>query len=707
MKKRFMKFFVTVLFLLVLGSCKKEVPEKKGQTEFQKLPFKEMEAIVSSEQGAGTSEADEKTVLLKNKPYGAFTVSETGDIFLSENQEKICKYSMDGTLLHTYEEGKGADALCLMGDDLFVYTFQNELLRISTETGKCVTVAELMFVTEMQNLVTAGGMLYGLCPTTEDGQFDIKIKQIEPANGSVTNIEPAEGGVRAIYGGSDDALYYCIEESGSTYLYSYRQGKEESVLLYDLTNDLEGRQMMSFVYEQGLLVYTTLEKELVVLNVEEKKSASIPLNGMVTLGKDLLCVKGNIICQSFSQESMQASLRALYLKDIVLEDRKTSLEGTVIVRCNDLLNGVLDADRIEKMSGISTEFITGEMYSDEFLAEIMAGNPEIDIYVFSMNHWVAQALKEKGVFVPLNSSKAIKEYQKRCFSYIAEGMETDTGELWMLPVAVSGNGIWYVEENLEKMSISTDSFSTMDSFLTLSKELKKRLTETEYRAYVESSMNLLTDWQRQYESVYCDFSEGKVNYQTKKYRDFFESAWSGWKIYSATIPEHPYLQTSYSEKYSGMYNDHPKFNADAILYKWDTITELNNGNLKGWRIAPTPKYSEQVQGNVVTVMGLIINPYSEQEDLAMAYLEEISRSPMEVYKTYTSFLFEGIDTYSETYDITLPVIQDLYRLFEEGMIGESVYPNYYSIVNDYQEGRYTLDEAIDALQREVEMWLNE
>lgn len=707
MKKRIRLFFVTMLFLCVWSGCKKGVPEEKRQTEFQKIPFKKLEATVSSGAETGNTEADETMVLLMNKPYGAFTVSEAGDIFLEENREKICRYSVDGTLLHTYEEVKGADALCLMGDDLFVYNDRNELCRISTETGKCVTVAELMFVTEMQNLVTAGGMLYGLCPSNEDGQFDMKIKQIDPSDGSVANIEQETGSARAIYGGSDDALYYCIEEGGSTYLYSYQQEKEESILLYDLTNNLEGRQVMSFVYEKGLFAYTTSEGELAVLDVEEEKSACIPLNGMVTLGRDLQCVRGNIVLQSFSQESMQTSLRSVYLEDITLEDRKVSLEGTITVRCNDLLNGVLDADRIEKQSGISTEFITGSMITDEFLAEIMAGNPEIDIYVFSMDNWVAQKMKEKGAFVPLNSSKTIMEYQEKCFSYIAEGMETESGELWMLPIAISGNGIWYVEENLEAMNISTDSFSTMDSFLALSKELKNSLKETEYRAYVDTSMNFLTECQRQYESIYCDFSEGKVNYQTKEYRDFFESAWSGWKIYSATISGHPYLQTSGSEKYSGMYNDHPKFNADLILYKWATIKELNNGNLKGWRIAPTPKYSEQVQGNTVTVMGLMINPYSEQKDLAMAYLEEIARSPMEVYKIYTSFLFEGIDTYSGTYDITLPVIQDLYRLFEDGMIGESVYPDYYSIVNDYQEGRYTLDEAINALQREVEMWLNE
>lgn len=709
MKKRIVQSFFYVLCMVVMISCKREdVSEKRKQAEFQRLFFEGIESTILVEEESRNVIANENNELNENKQDGVFAVSDTGDIFISESREKVCRYSKNGVLLHTYEDVRDADALCLLGDNLFIYTSQDELLRLSIETNEIVTIVEQLFISEMQNLVESEGKLYGIVMANESGQYDLVVKQIDPINGSVKNIETVEGGIRAIYGSSDDVLYYCISRNGSTYLYSYQSEKEESKLVYDITNYLEAeQQVMSFVYERGLFVYTTLKEEIVVINLEEEKCASVPINGFVTSGKGLTCVKGNVICQPFSQESKESSLQTLYLEDIVLEERKAPLSGTITVRCSDILNGSLDSDAIEKRSGFRTEFITGPTYTDEFLAEVMAGNPDIDVYVFSMNQGVAQSIKEKGVFVPLNSSKAIKEYQEACFSYIADGMETETGDIWMLPIAVSSNCIWYVEDNLEKFKVSTEEFQTMESFFALSKEMKVQLAGTDYRAYVDTSLNLMNDWEAEYESVYCDFANGTVNYNTKEYRDFFERAWNGWRIYSSS-PQHPYMSGSLLDEYTGMYGTHPKFNSDVMIYKWTTSNEqLINGNLEGWRVLPTPKFSEEVQENMVTVMGLVLNPYSEQKELAMAYLEEIAKNPIGVYSKYSSFLFEGINTYSEEYDITLPAVQDLYQLFSNGMIGGMLYPNYNSVVADYQEGRLSLDEAINALQRETEMWLNE
>lgn len=74
-------------------------------------------------------------------------------------------------------------------------------------------------------------------------------------------------------------------------------------------------------------------------------------------------------------------------------------------------------------------------------------------------------------------------------------METGEGELWMLPIGVAGDCIWYSEENMERFQISTDDFQTMDSFINLSKKVKEQTDGTIYRAYVETPANFFSELQ--------------------------------------------------------------------------------------------------------------------------------------------------------------------------------------------------------------------
>ena len=126
---------------------------------------------------------------------------------------------------------------------------------------------------------------------------------------------------------------------------------------------------------------------------------------------------------------------------------------------------------------------------------------------------------------------------------------------------------------------------------------------------------------------------------------------------------------------------------------------------------PAPKFSEEVQGDEVRGVALVLNPHSRQKELAMAYLEAVARDPVGIYESqwYTSFLFSDRSVYRESYDVGLPAFQDLYELFAGGTVNPypSGYPYYFMIVDEYQTGRLTLDEALDKLQREMDMYLNE
>ena len=689
MKKRIMIFGVALLLLLVMGSCRKEEgTEIKRQTEFQRIEL-------------------EKT-MLELAPGRAFAVTDNGEFFVVSDFGDICRYSADGTLLKTYEKCGDISALCVYGNKLFFYTHEDELKSLSLENGKVTLVTDELWFTEIKNLVSAGNYLYAYGMSEESGQIEDVLKSVDPKDGYVETIE-TETGLRAVYGSADGTLYYCTDVSGGTYLYSYEEETGESVKLYDLTNRPEAEQpVQTFVCEQGFFVYTTLSNSMVVMSLEQEKATIIPMKGYLVYGKDLVCATGNVVYQTFFEETMSMQRETFYLADIVLEPMEDALSEFITVF--DVSNLELDEKQIKKDSGIRTKFVVGDVHSDEFLAEIMAGNPEVDIYVLTMSSKEAQALKEKGIFTPLNSSEVIQEYQKVCFPYIAEGMKTNTGDIWMLPVAINTSCIWYVEENLEQFQVTTEQFRMMDSFIELSKEMTERLKDSEFRVYA-IPLNISFEWMRQYDKLYCDFAKGVVNYNTEVFKKLFETVWDGWCIYDPKVI-HPYYLSPMLEGDYGMWNNHPQYKPERVIYKYTSVGDhLTDGYLNGWRVIPAPVISEEIQENDVMITGLILNPYSSKKELAMTYLESVAKNPLGIYGgTYqktTSFLFEDINVYENFYDISLPATKELYEIFKDGRISANSYPYYQAIIFDYQEGRLSLDEAVARLQRETDMWLNE
>lgn len=688
--KKWYQVMLLVCACLFVGGCKtKESGVRERKVEFEKIEWTD--------------------TVLELAPGGTFAVAENGEFFVVGNYGEICRYSVDGTLLKTYEGCGDVSLFCLSGNNLFYYTYEDELKCLSIESGKVTTVTESLWLTQVNNIVMAGDNLYVFGYSDETGQLEKVLKKVSPKSGKVETVETEEG-ISAVYGSADGYLYYCTEVSGGTYLYSYGEEKGESKKLYDLTNRPQSEYpIQAFVYEQGTIVYTTILNSLVAMSPEEDKVAIIPAKGALMRGTDLVCVKGNIVYQTFSQETMTAHREKKYLEDIAMESMESATKEVITVF--DLHAEQLDAKRIQVASGIATKYIVGDISSDDFLAEVMAGNPEVDIYVMALTSKQAQAMKKKGFYTPLNSSQVIQEYQEACFPYISEEMTTDSGDIWILPVGIDTSAIWYVEENLEQVEVITEQFCTMDSFIELAKDMKEKLKDSQLRTYV-TPMLMCFNWVTQYESICCDFAKGIINYNTKEYKELFETVWKGWKIYGQKVV-HPYFSSWLEEEEDyGLLGNHPCYIPSRVVYKQCSVGDhLVYGDFSGWRVAQLPVFSEEVQGSYISTVGLVLNPYSSKKELAMTYLETIANNPLGIYGDgyveTTSFLFEDTSIYEGFYDMSQPAAQDVYNIFKEGTLSMPGYPYYFSIVNDYQEGRLTLDEAVNRLQRETEMWLNE
>jgi hypothetical protein len=149
----------------------------------------------------------------------------------------------------------------------------------------------------------------------------------------------------------------------------------------------------------------------------------------------------------------------------------------------------------------------------------------------------------------------------------------------------------------------------------------------------------------------------------------------------------------------------------TILKDWKPTqgeTTMPEYTLDGWRALPMPRISSDVKGNFISMNCAFINPYSKNKERALKYLEAITEAPFDFITGYTSVMFfKDKSMYADKYDITQPAFEDIYNIISNGMFKNSTFFPSDSIITDYQSGKLTLDEAVAAIQREAEMWLNE
>jgi ABC-type glycerol-3-phosphate transport system substrate-binding protein len=286
-------------------------------------------------------------------------------------------------------------------------------------------------------------------------------------------------------------------------------------------------------------------------------------------------------------------------------------------------------------------------------------------------------------------------------------MMTPSGDIWMLPISLDASAIWYVPENLEKFDIRPEELLYLDDFLKLSERMPK---EGFPAAYVDSAINFADQMLFQYDMTYNNFKEKKVNYVIPLYKALFEKMWGGW-TYKSPKPRHPLFRNSQDDYQGELITESAPYDKSRVIYKHCGIGKhlnMSSVSLEGWRVLPVPRITPDIKNNYVSMYCAFINPYSKNKELALEHLEAITKVPFDFWLREGVLLFKGKEMYEERYDITQPAFEDIYNIMKNGDVSHTggFFPSL-DIIDDYQNDRLTLDEAITAIQREAEMWLNE
>ncbi len=658
-----------------------------------------------------------------------FCISTNREIFALKAGGKLGRYEHDGTKIQEYENSTDYLALCWGDDSIYAFdAVKYQIVSLNIENGNPKVIVDNLNTDEILKLAMADGYLYALAVSDAHGHsdnsskgytdFGEKLYQIDPQTGKT--IDTQEDNIIAIYGGSDGTLYYYAYRNDTYALYTYSQGKSKKI------HDMKYTSYISaFIYENGQFIYSTIENpSLIYHRFSDKIDIVIAEDTFLLSGNDMTFLDGNVIYYGY-HSSTDNALHSIYLEDISLQadsikntngddtmntDSRNSSKSSVTpkdtITISTPLVSYYNTNAVKNSSGINARIMEQNPYYDVVITELMSGNSDADIYIGIYSSYLTSGVLDKKIYVPLDDSEIIQSYRDKLFPYVADTMTSPSGDIWMLPLSIDADVLWYVPENMKKYDVDLAEFRYLDSFL----KLCERMPKTGYpAAYVDSGSNLAYNLHNQYDIIYNDYINKKMHFDTPFYKDFFDKMWSGWMMYSPA-PRHPMLRNSYDDNNNNeLFEETAPYDKTRIIYKYTSAgghINIADAPFDGWRVAPCPHINPDMSGNIVYMTYAYINPNSPNKEQALKYLEAITEVPFE-FHTFSTFLFQDKTIYEGHYDTTQPAFDDLYSIMEEGVLRNNRYILTDNPIVEYQNGRLTLDEAVEFIQREATMWANE
>jgi ABC-type glycerol-3-phosphate transport system substrate-binding protein len=655
----------------------------------------------------------------------AFTLSPGGDLFAIPEGGVLTRFTHDGEETEKYPGTEGFYALS--ADNAFVYAYdviQSRFVKMACDSGTIIHLGDVFALEEIKNLIAVENTLYALVIEDFDNDYDHgysvyangymdfheKLYAININNGKMTEINIEH--IMAIYAGSDSMLYYYAYTDNEYGLYRYKNGRSEKVQSLSNTGYL-----YAFIYENNQFIYHSLiDSSVRIRDCSDGSETTIYNNFGLYAAFDMqFHLKRVVLLRVYPMNNINDST----VRELFMFNLERPLEGpdsagyppekiSIYAINNQSDNWLINTSVVHKRSNITANYFIPPLDNMEQLAQLMAGDPDVDIYIFRTTYLHTWPIFNMGMYTPLTGSEIIRRYLDNCFDYIAKGAQTDSGEIWMLPLYADANVLWYVPENFERFGLTPGDVRYFDGFVETVKRLNAE--SREYAVYVDYPSFLWYGSKMQYNITYNNFIEKKADYNTELFMDIFTTMWGGWHRYDNE--RHPLFRNSYSE-WDGisLVNEMPNYNKNKVIFKYDSVhmhLSAIKDPLNGWRALPSPRISADVQGNIYGCTYAIVNPLSKKKETAIRFLETIAQDPFATI-IMEHFLYKDPEAYHNKYDISLLGFQDLFSIFRDGEIHfDAVHPDQYeAYVDDYQAGRLTAEEAIMTLQREVEIWLNE
>lgn len=584
------------------------------------------------------------------------------------------------------------------------------LVNIIADTGEIIPICEKFTDDELYDLVVLNDCAYILSSGYNDiyGRFANSVWRVGLKSGNAVrlDIENAE----ALYLSSGGTLYCCTDGG----VYRYKSGGFEEIALLDINTSVQ-----AFILENGWFIYADEyngSRQLVKININTFEKGAFKNNQYIENIKygGLRYDAGNIIYTDTSDD-IGVSLKSVFISNEILpsniseSDKEADLKK---LKFSGLyFSSPINIDTMKNasmLSGLNCEYINHGV--DDIYLKVMAGDSDVDIYFIGISE--AKKLIDKGACVPIESD-IIKAFNDSCFDYIRDSTFDSEGNTVLMPIYSQSGGIIYPKSAAEELGFTPDDIKYFNDFISLVREY-----DGSRKSYCYG-ISLFHELNSQYQNFYCDFENGVANYDTEVYKELYHFL-DGWVNYSsnpvvpgfasnADLSPNPWLTLLNSDKIlfnlRSDYEMYANGMPDATYGpKPDFTFDIND-----WRAVHEPYLSEKVDKILGGAVCAYINPHSSKKAEAVRALEYIAEHYYDALDRLFEYPFikKDINDYPERYHTESDLFNDFYNIAANSCVGISGPMSAREDIDEYQNGRLTIDEAIEMYEREVNIWLNE
>ena len=521
--------------------------------------------------------------------------------------------------------------------------------------------------------------------------------------------------------GIKNVISMCDSGSEYIYLYSYIDGHynlcvfspEENKIIRSIETDETG-YVFSFAVIGGKMYFKSIDTEGICSLNLKSKTINSEVDDVLTLKQsDFKAIDD---CLIFVNRSTMEICSLWTTKGEISDGRKTNIitdqESDVVIGCIDRREVPVSISELEKDTGLkigtySSPKSGDPSFFDKMMIKLMAGDPDVDIYILYPSSYNVGKLSRDDVCYDLGSSDLIRQENYSYFDYVSEYFKTPSGKIWGVPLSTGIDVLAVFPENLEKTDINKTAFVDYFEFMKCLEKLRN------IKGVFVSGEEYGYELMRNYIS-----NNSPVNYNSNDYRAFFESMWSGWTLYgNMGYENHPLLGEAVSritdedgdEHIISMQENRLLIDPDETLFhmvsEWDI---LNNEELfTKAEIYPLPLISPEYTQDIYIGRIAVINPYGKNRDKAVKVMESIVERSKQ--SGINGIIYSDINEYDPDIDPDSKLFKDLYEIREKAIIGDD------SVLNDiflnevpaYQRAEIDLDTAIKSMQRKEDAYRNE
>lgn len=414
-------------------------------------------------------------------------------------------------------------------------------------------------------------------------------------------------------------------------------------------------------------------------------------NGSYCLnGTDMRLYKGNLVF--LNRNIMQ--VEKLYLGNAPnaenMGDSMKFAEEDLVIYGSVQSNAICFSE-LREATGITATVYQASIREEEMLLKLMACDSDVDIYNFYSSRPIGRSVRKYGAYEPLNDCEKIKDFFSQCHGYISEFCTNENGDIWAVPTFADTMAIFYVPQNTESLGLSfKNNFEMYSDFLDTLRWMtnQDRFNHYGYMEYIATDI---------FEESY-NVNYSFTDYHTDIFKKLFEKTRSGYPRYSVS----PFFKDFYM-------HDGSEFNTEKTAFKVDYISSHMTGEnpLETWRVFPSPKVVSAEDKSPVILSYMVVNPCSKKIDAAKEYLSVLAEDfPHKTNKF--SPVYKNIEKYADEYDINSPAFRDIFGISANAAVYEPICStDEGKYLSDYHDGKITIDELVQEIERRAEIALNE